>query len=58
VSTPEKPKQGLWARLREKRRQRRQAALERGQRLRGAGIGGDAMADLARRHPDHMGGGG
>jgi hypothetical protein len=51
-------KQGLWARLREKRQQRRRAALERAQRLRAAGIGGDALADLSRRHPDHMGGGG
>jgi hypothetical protein len=58
VSTPEKAKQGLWARLREKRQQRRRAALERAQRLRAAGIGGDALADLSRRHPDHMGGGG
>jgi uncharacterized protein YjbJ (UPF0337 family) len=49
---------GRRERLRGKLQQRRGTALERAKRRHDAGVAGDALADLSRRHPDHMGAGG
>jgi len=49
-------KRGWLERLRDKREQRRLRALERAKVRHDEGVGANARADLARRHPDQHGG--
>ena len=51
-----KAKRGWLQRLREMRDQRRLRALERAKVRHDEGVGANARADLARRHPDQHGG--
>ena len=51
-----KAKRGWRERLRDKRDQRRQRALERAKVRHDEGVGGSAKDDLARRHPEQIGG--
>jgi hypothetical protein len=54
----DKAKQGWRQRLRDRRERRRQTARDRAKQRRDEGVAGSALADLSRRHPDQMGGGG
>ena len=49
-----KAKRGWRERLRDKREQRRRRAVERDKVRHDEGVGADARADLARRHPEQI----
>jgi hypothetical protein len=54
MAEAEKAKRGWRERLRDRRGQRRRRALERAKVRHDEGVGADARADVARRHPEQM----